>query len=772
MSNKPWIKYKTDVSMVFIGSLILVLMIFVTLHKEYGILLKFDYVGQHVPFYEQFFKLLKQGLPFWSWNQFLGTNFWSSKAYYLVGDPFAWIAYGLTFFNHNVIQSMTQIFYLKFILGFILFYGLLGFYHLSPKIKLLFSLTFILSGWNTTYIEHPVYTSFYILIPLLLIGAESFLKTKNGLVMSMAVFLLVSINFYLFWPTSLLLLVYWMVRFFNYHPFKDFIKVSFGVLIYFLLGLGLASMIWLPGVMHIMQSQRLGYQMINYTQWTTLNVASFILFTLIPRLNYVVFDNAAGIFKDDWYYFHQISLYIGLYSVMILPHIWYLIESKRERIVYTLILITCPLLLISPKIGLFFHFTYGLRYTMIMSILAILIAAQVTERIRQMKVSVVLVVQVMVILIVASIYGYFIPVVYGTELPSNLSELRMLNWALIFSFIYTTLLILIIKVKKHHVQLMNLLVVLFMLELIVQTIPVFESHNTPYQSVYELYDDPDLNAAIDYLKSYDTGFYRVEHNIKSFQFNLTNLGLVQELNTPDSYDSVFEYSITNFLKWYRQYPEGNWIFRFSEPTLFPLIDVKYAILDTTQGISIASDYYAYPLDGGRFGKYQIFVYNDMTALAYSYNDVSSYEEMVSLTQDEGIYIHDLAARMKTTLFIKDATSIDLSMFLHEGDERIYVNPTQYNSNYMEFEFNIDQSRLMYFSIPNNPGWSIYDNGERIKALDVQGGFMGLPLSAGDHIIVFKFIPPGLKTGALMVVFSAFALGVLEFLRLRKTKQKL
>lgn len=764
------LKKHANLVMNVFGLLILNITVYLGLYTNHGILLKFDYVGQHIPFYEQFFKLLQQGMPFWSWNQFLGTNFWSSKAYYLVGDPFAWMAYGLNFFNHSVMFSLSQIMFIKLSVGFVLFYLLLSYYSIKPLFKLLFSLTFILSGWNTTYLEHPVFTSFYTFLPLLLIGVESYLKHRSGFLMSLAVMFLVSINFYLFWPASILLLVYWLIRTTTYPTKIYFWKSSFGILAHFILGLGLSSVVWLPGIYHMMQSQRLGFQLIEYSTWSTLNVASFILFTLIPRLNYVVFVNSAGIFKDDWYYFHQISLYVGMYTLMLVPHSFYLFKSKKERILYTLVLVGSPLLLLSPKIGLFFHFTYGLRYTFIMMILWIILAAQLSEYLNQLRLKTIIFVQLAIIVAYISIYVYFIPTVYGDTLPQNLRELSLLNWALALSLVYSFVLILLQIKREKTTILLIVFVLVSVFELVHQSYPVLESHNTPYDSVKELYTDEDLDQAIEFLNTYDTGFYRVEHNIKSFEFNLTNLGLVRFLNTPDSYDSVFEYPISTFLRWYRQYPEGNWIFKFPEPTVFPLIDVKYAIMDTTQDLSLVSSYYAYPLEGGQFGKYQIYVYNQNSTLAFSYNQISNYEDMNTITQDEGIYIHDIASRMLTTLYIKDVDVNDYKTYLHSDYQPINVNPTQYNSNYMEFEFYLPQSTLMYFSIPNDPGWTITDNGKNINSLDVQGGFIGLALDEGNHQIELKFVPKGFKTGLFVTLVSSMILVIVAVLK-RKVIQK-
>lgn len=54
--------------------------------KSEGFEIYYDYLGQHIPFYEEFFRLIKSGEIGWSWNNFLGNNFYGSKGYYMIGD--------------------------------------------------------------------------------------------------------------------------------------------------------------------------------------------------------------------------------------------------------------------------------------------------------------------------------------------------------------------------------------------------------------------------------------------------------------------------------------------------------------------------------------------------------------------------------------------------------------------------------------------------------------------------------------------------------------
>ena len=52
----------------------------------------------------QFFRT--RTLPFYSWSMFLGTNFFASQTFYIMGDPFTWaslLLQGMNFFDRTLI---------------------------------------------------------------------------------------------------------------------------------------------------------------------------------------------------------------------------------------------------------------------------------------------------------------------------------------------------------------------------------------------------------------------------------------------------------------------------------------------------------------------------------------------------------------------------------------------------------------------------------------------------------------------------------------------
>lgn len=58
-----------------------------------------------------------------------------------------------------------------------------------------------------------------------------------------------------------------------------------------------------------------------------------------------------------------------------------------------------------------------------------------------------------------------------------------------------------------------------------------------------------------------------------------------------------------------------------------------------------------------------------------------------------------------------------------------------------------EDNLVFFSVPYEKGWSATVNGEPVEVEKVNLGFMAVKASAGENVIRFTFVPPGLVLGA-------------------------
>ena len=58
----------------------------------------------------------------------------------------------------------------------------------------------------------------------------------------------------------------------------------------------------------------------------------------------------------------------------------------------------------------------------------------------------------------------------------------------------------------------------------------------------------------------------------------------------------------------------------------------------------------------------------------------------------------------------------------------------------------EDDSLLYTSIPYYRGFKVYVDGEKKELVSIAGAMCGVEVSAGEHEIVFRYFPYGLKTG--------------------------
>jgi uncharacterized membrane protein YfhO len=101
--------------------------------------------------------------------------------------------------------------------------------------------------------------------------------------------------------------------------------------------------------------------------------------------------------------------------------------------------------------------------------------------------------------------------------------------------------------------------------------------------------------------------------------------------------------------------------------------------------------------------------------------------------------------------------LDMDVFT-EGWEKLSqggLNITKFSDTMLEGNISAQESGLLYTSIPYDEGWQVRINGKRVPLSEyvgigseesAQGGFLAVPLPAGEHRVELKYVPPGLYAG--------------------------
>ena len=82
------------------------------------------------------------------------------------------------------------------------------------------------------------------------------------------------------------------------------------------------------------------------------------------------------------------------------------------------------------------------------------------------------------------------------------------------------------------------------------------------------------------------------------------------------------------------------------------------------------------------------------------------------------------------------------------------------------------SQMLFTSLPADPGWTVWVDGEPVAWDTVSNAFLTVKLSKGTHRVSFTYCPPGLKAGIAVTAASGLvgALGLCWFRLLRKRER--
>jgi uncharacterized membrane protein YfhO len=92
-----------------------------------------------------------------------------------------------------------------------------------------------------------------------------------------------------------------------------------------------------------------------------------------------------------------------------------------------------------------------------------------------------------------------------------------------------------------------------------------------------------------------------------------------------------------------------------------------------------------------------------------------------------------------------------------------------SSSHLTGRFEIAENQMILATIPYDSGWQVTVDGKRVEPVMVWDLLLGIPVTAGVHEVTFRYVPPGLGTGALISGISAILLGVWVFIKYKKKR---
>lgn len=758
------------------------------LFKDFGS----DSINISYPSYYSLANSIEQeGIPKWLFSQGMGQNVFPAG----LSDPFSLLI--LLIGKNLVYYSIFFVELLKIFCAGFFFHLFLKKINLSDYAALLGAVLYAFSGFVVLGGQWNVFSTQAVYIALLLYSFEKLYQDDSWLLFPVAIFLIASYQPVDVYFIGLFFLFYILLRFLIDR--SDTKQKIAGLLVRVVLlgmtGLTMSALFFVNGLQIMLESPRVGGDASYFGSLIAQPVfglenqvygKSHYLTALMRFFSCDILGSGSKF--RGWYNYVEAPLfYCGLVSLVAFPHFLSL-SDKRKKTIFLFVTVLFTIAIIFP----FFRYSYWLftgNYYRVFSFFAaialILTALKSIDYIdagnnADIKITVVTILVLLFILY----YPYTNAQIINRDIRNAVAVFLVVYSLLIYLFRFPYI--------KHAVKVLMLAV--FVVELIwlynpaVNKRPVILGRELSQKIGYNDY----TRDALAFVKSHDKTFFRV--NKDYYSGRAVHEGLndanAQEFYGTASYHVFNQLNYINFLEELGIIEKQNeygtrWSRGLTKyPLLHSFASVKYALTreqnphllhfgyevfkDKIGDVQILKNKYALPL-GFTYEKY--IPLNDFKALPQNQKIITLYKAAVI---DDGFYQD--AGRLEK--YDPDKIREDYFDNEYSNDIKLLSRNTLHISeqgqNKIIGTINVDQDKILFFSIPFDRGWVAQVDGKKIRPMMVNIGFIGVPLEKGFHTIELSFMPVYFYTATVISLFGLilfFGLFFFKKMRERRTAAK-
>ncbi|MFI3284275.1 MAG: YfhO family protein [Erysipelotrichaceae bacterium] len=689
-----------------------------------------DQYLQYNIFYDEWADLIYnflhgEGLPMYSWNSFLGTDFYSSKAYYLVGDIFMPMIYIFDKYLHNLELGLFIKSILCLYIAGISFNLFLKEYGIKEQnVRNMAAITYAMSGASILFFGQYMFHGFYSMLPMMFYGFMVFIHHKKSTIFITSVTVLYLQCYYMMFASTVFLGLFAIhVLWDKGYKINDIIKQGFNVLSRYLIGVMISSILVVPAALTLLSNPRVG-----------VSGEYGLFFPLEINVRYIldwVNLNTSNFVNLGEYTLSGFLLFIGI--LPLIAALNYVIKKEnRSALVVLLIMSMC--LLFMPASSVLHAFSEPTsRWLYLLVFYMIYLGAKGLEGNQNYK-------KVLIVYLIA----YVIAAACTYTLDIDAESMNILTGLYITSFI-TSIVIYIIYTKNKKLAIM-----ITILQLCSTFVVKYYQKNPEYQW-FTVSRNENLAESIDYYRSMDEDLiYRYKMD-KSHDLNFSNnanYAMTYKYMGLETYDTIYDANIQPFID---LFDFEFHIFEFTDPDILTMLGVKYYIVyDESELPEDVEFEYVYNLQ-----HLKVYQSADYKGFGYTTNQLKYFSELSDFSE------------FVETVFVDDET-IDLSVYENVVESSFSVY--EKGHNYLKGNISSESDNLLFIPIPNNAGWKVLVNGVETDTISVNGGFMGVPITSGDNQVELYFMSYGFKTGAMISAFG-FMLFAGSFIYERKKTKK-
>lgn len=683
-------------------------------------------------------------LPFYSWTMFLGNNFWASKAFYGLSDIFNYITLYLPVHFYTAFEIQTAI---KITLAGYTFFLLAKQWKDDFKANILVSIAYALSAWMIYFIGQTSFASYYALFPLYILGIEQFYKKHNPILYIISTVLLLFTNFYLFFSVIIFTVIYTYYRYFNLHSsLKGFYRKTLELLVYAIISVLITAVIIYPTALYMFGNDRVGAIKLFLT-FDQIRIYLHQLVSIFLPSHLVIYQDNP--FETGAHNSREILLWAGSVTALLIPQ--FISDKNKVFKKSTSLLYIALLIIFFLPIG--DSIMHGLsqasfRWLFIFVFTNLMVVHQYLSNLdkintRSLKISLNSILSLMAVVYVVSI-TLDTGITHIFDYPRTSGAFLFSALGIIITYFVLT------KVKQKTIIILIVLTFIEMsyagyLNLVSRRMDesrtwIFEERVT---EMLQSYPD-ELNNYLNSLEpSNPYEYYRVyvpqtsvywsySHNMAS-HYQLQGLMTYDSLYAPSFNDLK---SITDEVKAF----SSDWLFDIQNADLVNFLNTKYAIVvDETE---LPHPHFTLIVDGYReaFKIYRNDLYRPLGTL---YTDIIDYYSYKSF------YNNDLSM-LETTVIAHTSDLTQIQSYIGSNNNLTWYTINHYD-NHLDGNFVTQDKGFMVLTLPYDKGWKIRINGNNVESFQVNGGFIGIPVMAGENTLEMDFVPTGFKEGAILTV---------------------
>lgn len=795
--NDHFLYYKR----VLIISVFTAIMLFIPfLIESKGVFLYYgDYNAQQIPFYRHCVEMVHKGQIGWDWYTDLGSNFVGSYSYYLLGSPYFWLM--CMFPASWAPYLMAPIYVLKFVTAAVFSFAYLKRFVKNQHYAVIGALVYAFSGFGLYNIFFNQFHEVIAFFPLLLIGMEELIQNDRKGFFAIAVFTNACMNYFMFAGQVVFCIIYFMIRC-SSRPFKVTFKKFLLLAFESIVGVMLSAVIFLPAAYGVLDNPRVSnyYQGIDnliyrsggkvfWNRYLSIVECFFFPPDIPSRKNFIVDENARWSSLTAW-----LPLF-GMTGVISY------IKERKATWVSSICVFLIIMALVPVGNAAFFLLNrsfYARWYYMMILMMTLATIIAIDKKVNFKS-------GLIVNSVVCALFTVFLGFVWvldedKTEVSYILGKPAFLDRFWVYVLIALVCLVVTFVLMKYYRGKPNfnniLSYALVLCILFYGWLHIFygkcHSWGTNflldqaiggwYEMDIEGAELPDAEDDTDAESKNDTdtftaidiqgnGFERID----TFDSSFDNLGLYWHQKSMRCFHTVVPASIM------KAYPEISGVSRSvgsrAEAKYFGLrsfFSVKYYYIETSKEKKF--DAKGFNLYGYQNG-FTIYENENYIPMGFFYDSFMKESEFDKISVDsrhmyltQYLVVPDEFADEVSKLIPEVLYSDIVSLTTHSSNSyKIYVQNCidRANSSCDSFEYDssgfkattksLDKANYVFFSVPNESGWSAKVNGKDAEIVNAFFGFMAVKCDEGINEIVFEYETPGLKSGAIISLIGLIVL---------------